>query len=907
MLLRRIVTGVFCGASAIAALGMIDGCLTRPVISHDPVTKTNFITSIPQGSIDKVDILFDIDNSASMGDKQAYLSYAVPDLLGRLVTPNCLDANGVVQGVSDQNGNCTNPAWTPEFPPVHNMHIGILSSSLGGRLGSGTCPTTGMLSMQALANNTMISRHNDDQAHLLNRTADPMALTNYAEGTSGAATAPDNFIDWFPSSNPNNSGKMGTGSGPEIADPATLTSDFAQLVVGVHQFGCGIESQLETWYRFLIQPDPYGSLGLDKTGKIAEWVGVDTTLLAQRADFLRPDSLVAILVLTDENDSEVDVRSFGGTAWNFMSNGFQPPRGTSACQSNNPATVASSACTSCAFGNNKGDSSCQMNGGVYPTSVDTDWGYDLNLRHVHEKQKYGASVQFPIMRYVLGLTSSKVPNRDGEYPPVDANAGTYSSQYEGLKNLNCVNPLFAASLPKPPNGDPTSWNPTADDLCNLSPGSRNPNLIFYAHIGGVPHQLLQENPSDVNSPQKASLTDADWQLILGKDPENWDYTGIDPHMAESYDSRISGSNPIAVPPGDPLHALADTTATGTNRDPISGREWVTNSTMAKHAGLVVDREYSCIFQLVDRTTGTPTPRDCSDAATAADPTLLDSCDCTTPYMGTGSFTPAQIPAVCNDAKPTEQDYAKAYPTIRELEVAHLLGSNGGNPGIVSSLCPIHTYDMMGGTDPLFGYRPAVNAIIAALSKQLSHTCLPERLQVDPATGLVPCLVLGTFPSGGGSGGPANCDAANPQGIKAGTGWSDPDPTILAHFREDQHAQWQAQYGGAASPPPDPSTELTCQLTQLPPDINCSTGDSDGWCYGDTAGFAKGCTQAILFNSAAQSGGVTTSLQCIEASSAGDGGTAAVVGNASSSGGSSSSGSSSGTTTTGSSDSGTGGD
>ena len=29
------------------------------------------ITSIPQGSIDKVDLLFDIDNSASMGDKQA--------------------------------------------------------------------------------------------------------------------------------------------------------------------------------------------------------------------------------------------------------------------------------------------------------------------------------------------------------------------------------------------------------------------------------------------------------------------------------------------------------------------------------------------------------------------------------------------------------------------------------------------------------------------------------------------------------------------------------------------------------------------------------------------------------------------------------------------------------------------
>ena len=110
----------------------------------------------------------------------------------------------------------------------------------------------------------------------------------------------------------------------------TLNSDFQQLVVGVHQFGCGIESQLETWYRFLIQPDPYDSLATAKVNgqTVAQWVGVDTTILAQRADFLRPDSLVAILVLTDENDSEVDVRSFGGTAYNFMSTGFAPPRGT---------------------------------------------------------------------------------------------------------------------------------------------------------------------------------------------------------------------------------------------------------------------------------------------------------------------------------------------------------------------------------------------------------------------------------------------------------------------------------------------------------------------------------------------------------------------------------------------------
>jgi hypothetical protein len=66
---RRIVSGVTLGVATCAVLGLVGGCLTRPVEASDPITKTNFITSIATGTIDKVDLLFDIDNSASMGDK----------------------------------------------------------------------------------------------------------------------------------------------------------------------------------------------------------------------------------------------------------------------------------------------------------------------------------------------------------------------------------------------------------------------------------------------------------------------------------------------------------------------------------------------------------------------------------------------------------------------------------------------------------------------------------------------------------------------------------------------------------------------------------------------------------------------------------------------------------------------
>jgi hypothetical protein len=211
---------------------------------------------------------------------------------------------------------------------------------------------------------------------------------------------------------------------------------------------------------------------------------------------------------------------------------------------------------------------------------------------------------------------------------------------------------------------------------------------------------LQEDPKNPDSPQKETLTAADWTLILGKDPVNFDYTGIDAHMVESYGPRTG------VPiPSNGFPVAAPTSPEGT--DPISGREWTTDSTKAEHGALLVDLEYACTFPLA-------TPRDCSDAATAADPTLSDACDCPPPNPNTGSFTPDEVPAVCNSAVPTQQDYAKAYPTVREILLAKLLGQvPGANEGVVSSICPIHPVEQ-GPGDPLYGYRPAMTALVNSL-------------------------------------------------------------------------------------------------------------------------------------------------------------------------------------------------
>jgi hypothetical protein len=595
----------------------------------------------------QVDILFMIDNSSSMGDKQDYFNAAIPDFIGRLVQPNCVDPNNPLDivGRSDSTGSCPSGSKL-EFSPVHDMHVGVVTSSLGPR-GGDVCSPDAM--------DGALNAHNDDKGELINR--------------SGPSEAPvpdmtsSNFLAWFPAT-ASNQGKSPNAT-PIVTMSAELETDFSDLVSGVHQGGCGIESQLEAWYRFLIQPDPYASIAVNDGA--ASWVNVDATILQQRHDFLRPASAVVIVDLSDENDSEIDVRSLGQQGYDWMLSSFQPPRATTAC-STNPADPS---CTSCAI--NSSDPNCAD--GNYDAA--NDWGFNLNLRHVHMKAKYGLDLQFPMKRYVNGLTSNVVPDRDGEYP--SNSAGAMSTTYVGTND--CTNPLFASQLPDGASLDKAS-------LCSLPQGTRSAGLVFYAHIGGVPWQLLHFVPNDANA---SALSAADWVAILGTNPDGYDYSGIDPHMIESYLPRAGLPDPTS----------AD------DADPDNGREWITD-TNPSNSGNFVDLQFACTFPLT-------APRDCTDAANSA------SCDC--PSEAGSTWGHSYTPPVCGGAgslnpgaPQTLQIAAKAYPTIREIELAKMMGANG----VLGSICPAHVTDNADGDDPFYGYRPAITTLVNRLSTVLTN-------------------------------------------------------------------------------------------------------------------------------------------------------------------------------------------
>src|SRR5882757_6281812 len=132
-LLRAGLAGlaVMVGGAAVTA-----GCLDRPVHPQDPKTSNVYVDEIRQTSVDKIDLLFMIDNSISMADKQAILADAVPLLVTRLVTPICVrsctkadncspaqEKDGIpTQGNADATGKCGQGA--PEFSPIKDIHVG---------------------------------------------------------------------------------------------------------------------------------------------------------------------------------------------------------------------------------------------------------------------------------------------------------------------------------------------------------------------------------------------------------------------------------------------------------------------------------------------------------------------------------------------------------------------------------------------------------------------------------------------------------------------------------------------------------------------------------------------------------------------------------------------------------------
>ena len=467
------------GTLAFAAVPLtLAACLDRPVGPIEPDSTRVSVTRLFVQKVEKLDLLIVVDNSQSMKDKQSELGRRIPELIA-----------GVTKASVDPE--------TGRVSQVFDVHVGVITSSLGS-LGTGACHA-GWYGPQA-----------DDRGHLLPRASDPKPVNGFKVDASGnpvASACPNVAVEkplsWVKDAARDKNAQFVGEPGAEGLQAASSC-----VVQSVDDHGCGFEATWEAIYRFLADPAPYDqakvTCNLPPTegsyscnGEVKK-TGVDTSLLGQRKAFLREDSLLAVIVLSDENDFSAKPAGMNWMPWGVP----RMPRAWGAC-ANVPDDVepddgagfallkSKYNCTSCAIDDS--DPACKQG---FPTSEgDIDF---LNLRGFHQAQRFGFNTLWSRTRYVNAFTARSVLGSDGKM-------GT--------------NGIFAG-------------------------GKRTKDMIVVAGIVGVPQGLVM----DGDKPR--ALGESDWAKMISPD-----LSKRDPHMIESVVPRtafglrsFSGDRAI-----DPVH------------------------------------------------------------------------------------------------------------------------------------------------------------------------------------------------------------------------------------------------------------------------------------------------------------------------------------------------------------------
>jgi hypothetical protein len=315
--------------------------------------------------------------------------------------------------------------------------------------------------------------------------------------------------------------KNGELAGAEGA--TTLQTGASCLVESAEDDGCGYEETLESMVHFLVDPAPYASAkvacSISDSGESCgenqiQVSGKDEVLLEQRRQFLRPDSLVAIVILSDENDASLMPAGKNWKPWAYTT---KMPKAWSGCANVpddfDPVTPDDYAklakdwsCKSCE--DDPSDPSCAR--GTFGTGTSALFLGDvdaINLRPFDQVQRYGKSFLWPVQRYVDALTKPQFIGSDGKLAP---------------------NALFA--------------------------GGRSTDRVVVAGIVGVPKVLVSETDG---SPKK--LEPAEWEKILSPD-----LSKRDPHMIESIGPRAGVPHFDPARPGEDAINGGDRDVNGSN-------------------------------------------------------------------------------------------------------------------------------------------------------------------------------------------------------------------------------------------------------------------------------------------------------------------------------------------------------
>ncbi|MDD9947167.1 MAG: hypothetical protein OXU20_39370 [Myxococcales bacterium] len=260
MVTRQRPLNLLVAALAVALSALAAGCLERELKPLNPCLVSGVIAEIAVQNVDKVDLLFVVDDSNSMQEEQASLRREFPTLVRTLTT-----------GVRSDGST---------FSPAKDLHLGVVSTDLG------------------------LPRVNDVRGCIGFGQDGIMNKTPSGEGCP-TTDYDTRFLSYV----------MDAGSSPE-----QIAADFG-CIASLGTEGCGYEQQLEAglkalWPEVDIDPvtgaqwvDPMTMTPSNRITFLGDGTGEGTTGHGDKenAGFIRNSqaeglSLIAIVLVTDEED-----------------------------------------------------------------------------------------------------------------------------------------------------------------------------------------------------------------------------------------------------------------------------------------------------------------------------------------------------------------------------------------------------------------------------------------------------------------------------------------------------------------------------------------------------------------------------------------------------------------------------
>lgn len=617
------------------------------------------------------DLLLVVSNAPSMRAKQQLLILALPGMIRRLVWPKCVDYMGNAVERTENTGTCPR-GMNLEFEPYRNLRVGVITTSLGGH-GSDACPRD--------------EEGKDDRAYFIPKVRSGVPDP---DGTG--------FLTW---------------RGKTLDELEEFTSNLAAHIEAVGTNGCAAPAPLEAWYRALVDPSPPEEIVLGPDGAAQARrsndgeILLDEEVLIQRQDFLRPTSLVSIVVVSDQDDCSL---MDGGVAYEnagfghrILDTSIPMTRPTDAC-AENPNHACCFPCSEASRAPDECDVSACEGDLTLPPELDRP-----TVRCFDTKRRFGVDPAYPVERYVDGLVRAQV---------VDDESGELVD------------------------------NPLLRGVGRYAGIGRDPNLVFLTGVVGVPWQDVAtaeslSEPStfrlrtsaelDVAQVQIGTALVSRWDVMLGEPgaPANGancendvstcgaaPIPPLDPFLIPSIEERPTGLvNPISK------DTIVESAATSPIANDINGHEAdhsVALPDLYPDGGPARDRlQASCIFPLSEPLECEPRDANC---LCSGEPSH-NAAACAPPEGGPASLT---------------QYFAEAYPAPRLLQVLRDVGPNS----IVAPLCPkIAAGDV---TDPHFGFNPALEAMTSRLAEKRGQRCFPRQLSIND-DGFVPCIVVEGWP------------------------------------------------------------------------------------------------------------------------------------------------------------------